>query len=118
MAGLDKTGTITHGKPAQTDFAQLGSKGADEVRSLAASLAGRSDHPVSRALSEAAKRDGIPLQEVADFEALPGRGTRGVIAGSLYYLGNHRLIHEQGCAQMSWKHACRHWKNKAKQSSC
>jgi Cd2+/Zn2+-exporting ATPase len=93
---LDKTGTITHGKPAQTDFAQLGSKGADEVRSLAASLASRSDHPVSRALSEAAQRDGISILEVADFEALPGRGTRGMIAGSLYYLGNHRLIHEQG----------------------
>ena len=93
---LDKTGTLTHGKPVQTDFTLLGRKGVDEVRSLAASLASRSDHPVSRALSEAAKRDGIPHQEVADFEALPGRGTRGVIAGSLYYLGNHRLIHEQG----------------------
>lgn len=93
---LDKTGTITHGKPVQTDFTLLGRRGVDEVRSLAASLASRSDHPVSRALSEAAKRDGIPHQEVADFEALPGRGTRGVIAGSLYYLGNHRLIHEQG----------------------
>ncbi|MBS1208171.1 MAG: heavy metal translocating P-type ATPase [Proteobacteria bacterium] len=93
---LDKTGTITHGKPAQTDFVRLGKEGEDEIRSLAASLACRSDHPVSRALSEAAQRDGILPREVADFEALPGRGTRGVIEGRLYVLGNHRLIHEQG----------------------
>jgi len=93
---LDKTGTITHGKPAQTDFVPLGNKSVDEVRSLAASLASRSDHPVSRALSEAAGHEGILLKDVADFEALPGRGTRGVIDGNRYYLGNHRLIHEQG----------------------
>jgi len=93
---LDKTGTITHGKPAQTDFAVLNSGNDAEVRSLAASLAGRSDHPVSRALTEAAKRDGVPLRNVDSFEALPGRGTKGLIDGNLYYLGNHRLIHELG----------------------
>lgn len=93
---LDKTGTITHGKPVQTDFATLGKQTAEITRSLAASLASRSDHPVSRALAEAAKHGGISLAEVSDFEALPGRGTRGVIEGQLYYLGNHRLIHEQG----------------------
>jgi Cd2+/Zn2+-exporting ATPase len=92
---LDKTGTITHGKPVQTDFAMLGNEAEEDVRSIAASLASRSDHPVSRALAEAAKRDGIPLAEVTDFEALPGRGTRGVIKGRRYSLGNHRLIHEQ-----------------------
>jgi len=93
---LDKTGTITHGKPAQTDFVALNSWGEAKVRSLAASLASRSDHPVSRALTDAAKRDGIPLHSVEGFEALPGRGTKGVINGQIYHLGNHRLIHEQG----------------------
>ncbi|NML86357.1 MAG: heavy metal translocating P-type ATPase [Polaromonas sp.] len=93
---LDKTGTITHGKPAQTDFAVLSGGNDAEVRSLAASLAGRSDHPVSRALTEAAKRDAVPLRDVDSFEALPGRGTKGLIDGKLYYLGNHRLIHELG----------------------
>ncbi|MEO8119175.1 MAG: heavy metal translocating P-type ATPase [Rhodoferax sp.] len=93
---LDKTGTITHGKPAQTDFVVLNGWSEMAVRSLAASLASRSDHPVSRALAEAAQRDGIPLREVAGFEALPGRGTQGVIDGKRYHLGNHRLIHEQG----------------------
>ncbi|MDO9165975.1 MAG: heavy metal translocating P-type ATPase [Rhodoferax sp.] len=93
---LDKTGTITHGKPAQTDFVVLNGWNDAEVRSLAASLASRSDHPVSRALAEAAKRDAIALRNVEWFEALPGRGTKGIIEGKLYHLGNHRLIHEQG----------------------
>lgn len=93
---LDKTGTITHGKPAQTDFVVLSGMNEAELRSLAASLAGRSDHPVSKALTEAAKRDNVALRNVDAFEALPGRGTKGAIDGKLFYLGNHRLIHEQG----------------------
>ncbi len=93
---LDKTGTITHGKPVQTDFTVLNGGDAAQVRSLAASLAARSDHPVSRAVAQAAKADGVVLFEVDGFEALPGRGTKGAMDGKLYYLGNHRLIHEQG----------------------
>jgi len=93
---LDKTGTITHGKPVQTDFAVLNGGDAAQARSLAASLASRSDHPVSRAVAQAALADGVAVLEVVDFEALPGRGTQGRIGGALYYLGNHRLIHEQG----------------------
>ena len=93
---LDKTGTITHGKPAQTDFAVLNGAADADVRSLAASLAGRSDHPVSRAVAEAANKDAVVLRDVDAFEALPGRGTKGSIDGNLYYLGNHRLIHELG----------------------
>ena len=93
---LDKTGTLTHGKPVQTDLVVLNGYDETHVRSLAASLAQRSDHPVSRALFEAAQHDGVALREVSHFEALPGRGTQGVIDGKLYHLGNHRLIHEQG----------------------
>ena len=92
----DKTGTITHGKPVQTDFKVLNGGDAGTVRSLAASLASRSDHPVSRAVAQAARSDSVALREVDGFEALPGRGTQGRIDGKLYYLGNHRLIHEQG----------------------
>jgi Cd2+/Zn2+-exporting ATPase len=93
---LDKTGTITQGKPAQTDFFALNGWDAAEVRSLAASLAARSDHPVSLAVAQAAKRDGIAPMGVEQFEALAGRGVKGVVNGKTYYLGNHRLIHEQG----------------------
>jgi Cd2+/Zn2+-exporting ATPase len=93
---LDKTGTITHGKPVQTDFEVLSTVAGNDIRVLAASLAGRSDHPVSRAVTDAAKRDGVTVKPVDGFEALAGRGTKGVIDGKIYHLGNHRLVHELG----------------------
>lgn len=92
----DKTGTITHGKPVQTDFEVLSTASSSDIRVLAASLAGRSDHPVSRAVTDAAKHDGVTLKSVDGFEALAGRGTKGFIDGKLYHLGNHRLVHELG----------------------
>lgn len=92
---FDKTGTITHGKPAQTDFIAL-SEEANLTRTLAASLAARSDHPVSLSIARAATEGGVVLREVADFAAIPGRGVRGSIDGHLYQLGNHHLIEELG----------------------
>ncbi len=92
---LDKTGTITHGKPAQTDFMAL-SGDASRTHLLAASLAARSDHPVSHAIARAATELGWVMLDVADFAAILGRGVRGSIDGHLYQLGNHRLIEELG----------------------
>jgi Zn2+/Cd2+-exporting ATPase len=96
---LDKTGTITHGKPAQTDFEALGDVDPQETRCLAASLASRSDHPVSHAIAVAAEATGITLREVTDFTALAGRGVTGRIGDRVYYLGNSRLIAENGFAE-------------------
>jgi Zn2+/Cd2+-exporting ATPase len=93
---LDKTGTITHGKPAQTDFVTWGNALASDSRSIAASLAARSDHPVSKAVAQAAQTDGVALLEVAEFNALPGRGVQGQINGEVYHLGNHRMLEELG----------------------
>ncbi|MFA7387543.1 MAG: heavy metal translocating P-type ATPase, partial [Thiohalobacteraceae bacterium] len=93
---LDKTGTLTHGKPEQTDFECTAALESEHCRRLAASLAARSDHPVSQALEKAAAADGIELMEVEAFEALPGRGVGGVIDGTRYVLGNHRLVHDLG----------------------
>ena len=84
---LDKTGTITHGKPAQTDFVTWGNALASDSRSIAASLAARSDHPVSKAVAQAAQTDGV---------ALLGRGVQGQINGATYHLGNHRMLEELG----------------------
>ncbi len=92
---LDKTGTITHGKPAQTDFIAL--TGDDtRIHTLAASLAARSDHPVSLAIARAANESGIVLLDVADFAAILGRGVKGSIDGHTYQLGNHQLIEDLG----------------------
>lgn len=93
---LDKTGTLTHGKPRQTDFVPLGDLPPDRAASLAASLAARSDHPVSRAVATAALDRDIPLAAVDGFRALPGRGVSGVMDGCTWSLGNLRLAEEEG----------------------
>ena len=90
---LDKTGTLTRGAPELTDVLPLHGD-ASHLKSIAASLALRSDHPVSKAL--AVGLGNIGESEVAEFEALPGRGSRGRVGDTLYTLGNHRLVEEQG----------------------
>jgi len=94
---LDKTGTLTRGTPVRTDLQPLaqGPAGIDAAQA-AASLAARSDHPVSRALAEAP--DAPPPLDVRDFAALPGRGVSGAVGGHAFHLGNRRLMRELGLA--------------------
>lgn len=96
LLALDKTGTITHGKPALTDTVQLEPNDGIDGLGIATSLAARSDHPVSLAIAEAGRKSGAALLDVTGFAALPGRGVKGMIGGVEYLLGNHRLIHETG----------------------
>jgi Cd2+/Zn2+-exporting ATPase len=98
---LDKTGTLTHGKPVQTDCLVLQDAGDARVRTLAASLAARSDHPVSRALAEHAAQQQTPLLSVDKLAALPGLGVRGVIEGVDYHLGNHRMVEALGLCSVA-----------------
>jgi Cd2+/Zn2+-exporting ATPase len=91
---LDKTGTVTHGRPALTDVVALDTADPARSHALTAALAARSDHPVSRAVAQGL--DAGPALPVEDFEALAGRGTRGLVDDRLHVLGNHRLIHERG----------------------
>lgn len=95
---LDKTGTLTRGTPVLTDQEVLhaaSGEAADPIQA-AASLAARSDHPVSRALAQA---PGAPAPlDVTDFAALPGRGVSGRIGAVDYQLGNRRLMRELGLA--------------------
>ena len=93
---LDKTGTITHGKPVQTDSTELDPLFEGRAQALAASLAARSDHPVSGAIALFAKGQDLVLSDVTEFAALAGRGVRGDIEGQTYHLGNHRLVEELG----------------------
>jgi Zn2+/Cd2+-exporting ATPase len=93
---LDKTGTITHGKPVLTDFLALDPLVNDSAPAIAASLASRSDHPVSQAIAKDAVEKQIVLHEVSMFAALAGRGVKGEVGGQLYHLGNHRLVEELG----------------------
>lgn len=93
---LDKTGTLTHGKPSQTDFAVTGSMDANRVRSLAAGLASRSDHPVSRAIAASATADGVIASDVEDFAAVGGQGVSGTVEGTRWSLGNRRMMESLG----------------------
>jgi Cd2+/Zn2+-exporting ATPase len=93
---LDKTGTITHGKPVQTDFEPLNGIDPQEAHCLAASLASRSDHPVSHAIAVAAEANGVMPREVTEFSALAGRGVIGRVGERMYFLGTPRLMAENG----------------------
>lgn len=89
---LDKTGTITEGKPKLVVSEALNGHRQEDVERLAAALAVASDHPVSKAIAQ-----GLPASTLnaENFRALPGRGTQADVAGALYVLGNHRLIEER-----------------------
>ena len=92
---LDKTGTLTTGKPAVTDILP-GNARADELLRIAAALEQPSEHPFASAILERAK--GLAIPAVTEFETLPGRGVSGVVLGKRYFGGNKRLMEEQGIA--------------------
>lgn len=93
---LDKTGTVTQGKPEVTDLLPAEGRTEEELLCLAASLESRSEHPLAQAIVACAKEAGIPLVDVEDFQAVPGRGIQGVIQGARYTAGNARLFAEEG----------------------
>ena len=93
VIALDKTGTITHGKPVLTDIIPFGDESADSVLELAAALDAPSEHPVAAAIVAASKSSPTPVE---GFESLTGRGVSGSLGGKRYFLGNHRLAHDQG----------------------
>jgi Cd2+/Zn2+-exporting ATPase len=91
---LDKTGTITEGKPRLVATEVLSSTDLEaKVLSWAASLAGHSDHPVSKAIATGLN---LPENGLTDFTALPGRGIEARLDGHTLILGNHRLIEDRG----------------------
>lgn len=91
---LDKTGTITTGEPVVANFINLGVFSDAKAECVAASLAARSDHPVSRAIARYGKEKKIFPLHVEHFEAIPGQGSAGEIMGVTWRLGNRRMINE------------------------
>ena len=89
---LDKTGTITLGKPSLVDWQAWGESPKEQTLQIAGSLAVRSDHPISKAIAAALAEAASPVDA---FKALAGRGVQGEIGDQLYVLGNHRLIEER-----------------------
>ena len=91
---LDKTGTITHGKPALTDIRAV-MLGQDELLRLTAAVERGSEHPLAAAIVEAADKKGFAPVQVSDFKAIPGHGVEAVVDGRRLLLGNLRLMKER-----------------------
>jgi Cu+-exporting ATPase len=87
---LDKTGTITQGKPAVTDI------GSIDALALAASVERASEHPLGAAIVEAAQSNNAPMFQTTNVQALPGLGVTGVVNSQLVLIGNARLMEERG----------------------
>ncbi len=92
---LDKTGTITNGKPAMTDLALVGQDSRAEVLFLVASAEKGSEHPLGQAIVKAAEAEGIRLATPERFEALAGMGVRATINGRAVLVGNVRLFEQE-----------------------
>ena len=93
---FDKTGTITEGKPQVTDIQILADKSREQVLQLAASSEQFSEHPLAQALLQTAQEEEVSLLPATDFQTLSGRGLSVTIAEKTIYLGNERLMREQG----------------------
>lgn len=91
---LDKTGTITKGKPQVTDILPLGTYKKEELLTLAASCETGSEHPLAQAILEA--HGDRPLLDIEDFQALPGQGLLAKQGGQTIAMGNARLMSQQG----------------------
>ena len=89
---LDKTGTLTTGKPRVVSVEPLAGRREDEVLEAAAALEHHSEHPLARAIVAEARRRGLPETDVADFTALRGFGVRGTFRDQTLYVGTPRLF--------------------------
>lgn len=95
---LDKTGTLTLGRPEITDVVTLDGLGEHEVLALAATAERYSEHPLAEAVRHAASVRGVPVAEPKDFEAVPGVGVRAHVNGSAVAVGGRRLFPEHFAA--------------------
>lgn len=95
---VDKTGTLTEGKPAVTDIVPVGGMAEPELLRLAAALEQGSQHPLAQAILARAREQGLDLPDVTSFQSLSGKGVSGIIAGKTCHLGSPALMLEMGLA--------------------
>ena len=93
---VDKTGTLTRGKPTLVDIQNLSNQKDDELISILASLEKKSEHPIAHAIVIYAEEKNIPVFETSDFEGIQGKGLKGKINGAEYFVGNAKLISDLG----------------------
>jgi Cu2+-exporting ATPase len=95
---FDKTGTLTRGAPAVTEVAAAAGVAESELLRLAAAVEANSEHPLARAVVEAARQRGARAADASDFEAMAGRGARAMVEGTRVAVGGPRLLAESGAA--------------------
>jgi len=99
---LDKTGTVTEGRPAVTDIVSAEGWQEDDLLHYAASLEAGSEHPLATAMVKAADEKSLPLFKISGFEAVAGHGVKGEVEGKRLLLGNAKLLADAGIALGDW----------------
>ena len=93
---LDKTGTITNGKPKVVDIQVFNNYSKEEVLNIAASIEKHSEHPLGKAIVEEAEKQEFDVLPIEQFQSISGMGIQGIVDGKEVLLGNHLLLQNQG----------------------
>jgi len=96
VVAVDKTGTLTEGRPALTDFELIPGFDRDEVLAKIAAVEDRSEHPIARAIVDAARSEGLPLPAIRDFESVTGFGVRALVDETSVEIGADRYMGSLG----------------------
>jgi len=89
---VDKTGTITKGKPTVVDIQNLSDLKDDDIISILASLEKKSEHPIAHAVMSYSEEKNISLSDISNFEGIQGKGLKGTLKGTEYFVGNAKLV--------------------------
>lgn len=93
---VDKTGTITQGRPQVTGVIPIGDMSEEEILRRAAAIDAHSEHPLAKAVVTAAQAKGISWRESTQYQSVTGRGATAIIDGHPHFIGNHQMAHELG----------------------
>ncbi|MCE1245500.1 MAG: heavy metal translocating P-type ATPase [Firmicutes bacterium] len=96
VVALDKTGTLTEGKPSVEKIATINHISEKEALAISAGIESLSEHPLAHAITVKAKEEGINIPEASEFEAVPGLGACAVVNGKKYFIGSHRFFEHKG----------------------
>ncbi|WP_441375208.1 heavy metal translocating P-type ATPase [Acinetobacter lwoffii] len=96
VVALDKTGTLTEGKPLLTDFEVTADFNQQTVLQLVASVEAKSEHPIAHAIVQAAREQELELSKVTDFDSITGAGVKAQVAGQQLHIGAERLMQDLG----------------------
>ena len=93
---VDKTGTITEGKPRVVSIEKIAALSEEQILARAAAINSHSEHPLAIAIVEAARSRGIAFESATDYVSVTGQGARATVDGHPHFIGNHRMAHETG----------------------